>query len=190
MIAYLERLVQQREHGNSTARAALAVLRRGLGRPPGETADVFPHVVPFLRVDAHPDEYDAYELVATLFALHQITWHRESHEPWRLTNLGASFAMLRQSRGSESIEGRFTALLNCHRDSLPSHLRHAVSLLKSSDIRIDWEQLLRDVLRWQGEDRRVQKEWARAYWSSVPGETTNSSESETTVEAPSPGDVL
>ena len=71
---------------------------------------------------------------------HQSTWPA-TPATWQQTNLGASFARLAQATESESIEKRFVALLNCRRDDLHAHLRHAVGLLKSKDIPVDWAQL-------------------------------------------------
>ena len=62
------------------------------------------------------------------------------------------------------IEKRLVGLLNSHREDLPHHLRQAVSLLKSSEIPIDWRQLLWDILYWEHESRFVQQQWAREFW--------------------------
>jgi CRISPR system Cascade subunit CasB len=62
------------------------------------------------------------------------------------------------------VERRFVALLNCHQDDLDHHLRQAVSLLKSKDAPVDWAELLKDIQRWDNDDRLVQRRWARAFW--------------------------
>lgn len=155
-VAYLNRLVDEED------RAALAALRRSLGKSPGAAAEAHRYVLPF-TANASPWEEDAYYLVGALFALHQINWAPggDSNRP---TNLGASFAWLNREVESDSIEKRFVALLNCHHEDLPDHLRHAVSLLKSKEIPIDWTRLLGDLRWWHREDRRVQRDWARAFW--------------------------
>ncbi|MEW6212340.1 MAG: type I-E CRISPR-associated protein Cse2/CasB [Acidobacteriota bacterium] len=147
-------------------RASLAALRRGLGKKPGEAAESHPLILPRIPANASRWDEDAYYLAGSLFALHQIDWPASEDEDQR-TNLGASFARLGRVVESESIEKRFVALLNCHEDDLPDHLRHAVSLLKSKEIPIDWARLLRDVRRWNNEDRWVQREWARAFWGNA-----------------------
>src|SRR2546426_9537486 len=135
-VAYLTRLVEDED------RAALAALRRSLGKAPGEAAEAHRYVLPFTGNATQRDE-DTYYLVGALFALHQINWppNEESNGP---TNFGASFAWLKREVESDSIEKRFVALLNCHQEDLPDHLRHAVSLLRSKEIPIDWARLLRD----------------------------------------------
>lgn len=155
-VQYLQTLVAA---GN---RAALAALRRGLSQQPGSVAEMHRYVVPWLPKDQRREE--AYYLVASLFATHPEHHQAEGAEP---ANLGASFFRLAAEAG-ESLEKRFVALLNSHPDDLPQHLRHAVTLLKSKSIPIDYAQLLHDVQGWGWESRAVQREWARAFWGRVP----------------------
>jgi CRISPR system Cascade subunit CasB len=154
-VEYLEKL----EAGQD--RAALAALRRSLGKSPGQAAEAHRHV---LWVSPPSWEEPAYYLVAGLFALHPASWRKEKDDN-QLTNFGASFARMKSKADSESsIERRFVALLNCHADDLAEHLRHAVGLLRSNEIPVDWAQLLRDLRKWGHEDRFVQRRWARAFW--------------------------
>lgn len=158
-------------HKLADDRAALAALRRGLGKPPGAAAETYPYVVPFLPRGRGDAAEGPYYLVATLFAY----WHQggrsvSANPP---PNLGASLAKLRnaqerQGGSTESVERRFVALLNCHRDDLGQHLRRIVELLRSGEIPLDWAQLLDDVKGWNWESRRVQRAWARAFWRGGP----------------------
>ncbi len=160
---FVRSLEQLRDEEN---RAALAALRRGLGKSPAETAEMHRYVLPWISPDAPPWEEEPYYLIASLFAWHQISWPEgDSTEP---TNLGASFARLAREVEGESVERRFVAMLNCHREDLPAHLRHAVGLLKGREVPIDWAQLLSDVRHWGRESRSVQLEWARAFWGAAP----------------------
>lgn len=156
-------------------RAALARLRRGLGKSLGESAERDLWVFNALGSDVlRSFEEDAATLVASLFAL----WHQGDRPlPDQLPkNLGASFAHLHDlthsesglapSERVESVERRFTILLNSDPQDLPDRLRHAVSLLRAQDVPVDWGQLLRDILNWKRLDRRVQRDWARAYWAT------------------------
>ena len=154
-ISYLEELARNED------RAALAALRRGLGKSPGEAAETHQYV---LRFNPEPWEELAFYLVAGLFAMHPESWPKKEGDK-RLTNFGASFAWMKSKADSDSsIERRFVALLDCHEDDLAEHLRHAVSLLRSKEIPVDWLQLLRDLRNWNQENRRVQRNWARAFW--------------------------
>lgn len=154
-----------REDGD--ARAALAALRRGLGKAPGEAAEAARYVFPWLQQDASSQQVDAYFLVAALFATHQLSWHRGEND--RALNLGGSFRRLAppDSDDGAGAQRRLVALLNAHPEELSRHLRHAVSLLKAHEVPIDWAQLLRDVHEWTYEGRPVQLDWARAYWGGA-----------------------
>ncbi|MDI9549925.1 MAG: type I-E CRISPR-associated protein Cse2/CasB [Chloroflexota bacterium] len=148
-IAYLEQLRDRQD------RAALAHLRRGLGRKPGEAPEMYPYVVPWLPNDPWADS--RYFLIASLFALHPL--------PGGSGNMGAHFARIRQAKGSEdATERRFVSLLAAHADDLAYHLRQAVTLCKANSIPVNWAQLFRDVQYWGAPSGSVQRAWARAYW--------------------------
>src|SRR6266446_2558675 len=167
--AYLEELGDRHD-----GRGAMAALRRGLGQPPGQVPEADRYILRWLPSEPSPwqlREETAYYLVAALFAWHQIPWHQAEGEKG-LRNFGASMRALVNQVQSGGPERRFIAILSCSRVELPDHLRHAVSLLKSKAIAIDWAQFLTDIRQWEGEDRRVQSDWARAFWGEVPPETT------------------
>ncbi len=156
-IEYLERLRDQE------ARAVLAALRRGLGKPPGTVPEMYPYVVPFVQGLSRNQEEARY-LVASLFAWHQLSWKGEN-----TGNLGASCARLaRAVPDSDSVERRFVALLNCRSDDLPVQLRQIIGLLKTREIPILWSKLLTDIQYWNHENRRVQRRWANAFWGHRP----------------------
>ena len=148
-IGHLERLRDQED------RRALATLRRGANRQPGTAMEMYSLVLPW-GVPRYAED-NAF-LIAALFALHP--------QPKGQGTLGNAFAQLSEKSDSNSIEQRFNALLNCHYDDLPYHLRQAVSLLRSKEVPVDWQQLLRDVLGWEHDDRYIQRAWAREFWSS------------------------
>ena len=171
--SFTQRLFSLKEQEN---RAALAALRRGLHQPPGASVEVWRYVAPF--TGSLPGwRADYFCLVASLFALHpDSAWPPAELQQRRIPpNLGDSFHRLEmkqgQSAGSEDsperaspVERRFLALLSCHPEDLPTHLRQAVSLFKSHEIPVDWSQLLRDIQRWHYDDRPVQRHWAAAFW--------------------------
>jgi len=152
------------EIGGEKNLGALAALRRGLGRPAGAAAEMYPYVVPLLPEGVTWDEEEAYFLIAALFAWHQMDWTPGEGEKGLDTNFGASYRRLFDETTSESIERRFVALLNAHREDLPEHLRHAMGLLKSKAIPVNWTQLLRDLAHWGDPKRGTQRNWARSYW--------------------------
>jgi len=136
-------------------RGALADLRSGLGKHPGEMARVHKHVVPYLPDKPYDDQW--YYTLASLFGA--FPKHREGY------SIGRAFHPLKSK--SDSMEARFIALLNAHPDDLADHLRHAVSLLKANEQPLDWFQLLGDILQWDHPERHVQLRWARDFYAHV-----------------------
>lgn len=141
--------------------AALAALRRGLGRKPGEIAEPYRIILTLPGAHPAPWQEDACFLVGGLFAWHQRPWLGAADGP---TNLGASLHRHAASMPGNGAERRFVALLNADREDLPTHLRHIIGLLRASETPIDYAQLLRDILAWNAESRHVQRAWSRAFW--------------------------
>lgn len=149
-IGYLLNLAKEGQED----RGALADLRSGLGKEPGEMARVHKHVVPYLPEKSYNDRW--YYVTATLFG--SFPKHQSGD------SLGRAFRPLRAK--SDSMEIRFVALLNAHPDDLVDHLRHAVSLLKANEQPLDWFLLFEDLIRWDHPDGYVQLRWARDFYKS------------------------
>jgi len=82
--------------------------------------------------------------------------------------LGAAFAHIKDDSGS--MEARFFTLLSAPFEALPTRLGHAVRLLASKDVAIDWNMLMYDVLNWDDPRKRCQRALARDYYRK-PGVT-------------------
>ena len=146
-------------------RAALATLRRGLGKKPGEEMGIYRYLGRFANRMKSLHQEEAYHLIATLFGLYPGESWRSSDGDKSKTNLGASLRKLKNDMGGESVERRFVALLNSHTEDLSEHLRQIVGLLKSKDIPLDWQQLLEAIEFWDfDDDRRMQRNWAKSFW--------------------------
>jgi CRISPR system Cascade subunit CasB len=143
---------------------ALADLRSGLGKEPGEMTRVHRHVVPYLPENVYHDRW--YYLIATLFGA--FPRHRNGF------SLGAAFRPLK--RQSDSIEARFVTLLNADPDDFGDHLRHGMSLLRAHEQPIDWFRFFSDLLQWDHPDGRVQLRWARDFYRVTKGEGGPSAE--------------
>jgi CRISPR system Cascade subunit CasB len=161
-VTYLEHLHESAQKGNGGSKAALATLRRGLGKSPGEATGMFRYVMPLLPENSHPGRERAYFTVASLFALHPMSTAADA-------SMGTHFAALRSQnpQNAESLERRFTALLAAHPDDMQSHLRQAVTLLKSKDVAINWSRLLNDLANWSHPDwsEGIKTRWARDFWT-------------------------
>jgi CRISPR type I-E-associated protein CasB/Cse2 len=149
------------------SRAALAELRRGLTEP----LRIARHVVPYLPEGRFsPDRETWLYFIASLFALHRN--HADG------VSLGSAFRHMKGD--SDSIEGRFLALLSAKPDHLDTHLRHAIRLLASRGVPLDWYRLANDIVHWDDEGKRKQHQLARDFYRTVAAEesTDDNSESE------------
>lgn len=156
LVAALKRLTGGGDRERDSA--ALAKLRRGLGRPVGQGGERDVWLYRHLG-GAKPEHEEPAALVASLFALHPAAGGSG--------NLGAAFRRLYALMNeSPSVEKRFAALLDAEAEDLHGRLRQAVSLLKAKEVAIDWKQLLYDLLRWDAEKRPVQRRWARDFWAA------------------------
>lgn len=153
-VSYLESLAVHENRG------ALADLRRGLGKGPGEAPEMFPYLAPFTQNLSYRRERDFY-LLASLFGLHPQSWNGD-----HAGNIGASLRAIGDEGGG--VERRFVALLNARWADLDDHLRHVISLCAAHDVPIDWNSLLADLRRWDAASRSVQRSWARSFWQSPP----------------------
>jgi len=139
-------------------RATLAVLRRTLQKE--HALEGLSVVLPFVSRDGpwrDRAEDDAL-LVAGLFALHP-----ESGSAL----LPAALQVV--ARTSDSVELRFRALLGASREDLPVHLRHAVTLVASHSLAIDWRDVHRAIRYWDHPSDRARRRWARAFWTPGAG---------------------
>src|SRR5260370_24336449 len=75
-------------------RAALAALRRGLGKSPDGGAEMFPYVMPFIGENMPARRQDDYFLVASPFPARPAIWS-PAHDRRDMTHLGASVRLLR-----------------------------------------------------------------------------------------------
>ncbi|XXX78029.1 type I-E CRISPR-associated protein Cse2/CasB [Sorangium sp. So ce134] len=157
-ISRLRKLAEDEDRG------ALAALRRSLQDRTGMAAAACPYVVPSLPPSEDLYRDRAFFLVGALFALHPDPGGEG-------VSLGDAFRAINADQegpgtgDNESLRRRFVALLDADAEDLPNHLRHAVSLARSKGKPLDWDRLLRDVLEWRGESRRVQRRLAREFWN-------------------------
>jgi CRISPR type I-E-associated protein CasB/Cse2 len=122
------------------------------------------------------DEEDAAVLVSSLFARSRGKCPNVPQD-----SLGKGLAGLPGAGKNPSVERRLAELLDTDRSDLDMKLRHAISLLAQHGIGLGWAQLCRDVLGWESSDRRIQKKWARDFWSHVSAQRQTQPEAEPTV---------
>jgi CRISPR type I-E-associated protein CasB/Cse2 len=97
--------------------------------------------------------------------------------------LGASLRLLRNklSIGQESLDLRFSALLNTPHEDLTVPLRNMIQRIATADQRIpiDFYRLLDDLLHWNTDETR--RRWARDYWQVADVEDLDSEPLDATV---------
>ena len=160
-------------------RGALADLRRGLAEPPGTAPVMFSYVARWVPEEMRYSWTEkVYYLIAALFAYYQSGGGVEGKRRIAKGNFGdhCRIASIKKAQ-SASFEARFSALLKAHPDDLPVVLRQIISLLKSADVPITWDQLFQDLRHWNSESQYVQRRWANSYWSSQkPDDEKNQSD--------------
>jgi CRISPR system Cascade subunit CasB len=162
LIGYLRGLANDKD------RAALAHLRRGLGRRPGDAMEMYPYVGRFAGESVNRSHERAVFLTSALFAYYP-------DAPQNAGDLGSSVKQIAEK--SDSIERRFVALLDADAEDLHYYLRQMIGLLKANNVPVNWDQLFKDIRNWSHDDRFVQRNWARSFWGS---KETKDNDSETT----------
>jgi CRISPR system Cascade subunit CasB len=154
LIGYLKDLAKRQD------RAALAHLRRGLGKKPGESMEMYPYVGRFISEKTDGSYDRAVFLTSALFADY-------SDAAQNIGDLGRSVRQLAKDTGSDSIERRFVALLDAEPNELHYYLRQMVGLLKANNIAVNWNTLFENIRDWGKPSRGVQRKWARSFWGSA-----------------------
>jgi CRISPR system Cascade subunit CasB len=178
----------------SATRAALAKLRRGLGKEPGSEPDAWPYTLKGLNklnpyyfsangVPTHAEW--ATHLAMTLFALHQ-----QSSEPKRApmhragVSLGTAVRQLVNCRGllvENAIKRRLDALMTADSIAeLSRHLRSMVQLLRAESIALDYAQLAEDIVQFQNTSQRnrVRLRWGQDYYTLQEEEPSHDEQAE------------
>jgi CRISPR system Cascade subunit CasB len=165
--------------------AALARLRRGIGKQPGALQDILEHTLaPEFAEHAAGDDPTPREIAAhismTLYALHQQSQHLPMHR--RGFGLGRS---VRQLNGPDvdgpptAVRRRFNALGTADSlDELVHHARGMVQLLRTKAIPLDYALLSDQLVRWQTPEEgpaAVRRVWGRDFYRT----TTASDEPDT-----------
>lgn len=154
--------------------AALARLRRGVSKQPGDVQDILEYTLaPEFAEGANDDAPTAREIAAhismTLYALHQQSQRLPMHR--RGFGLGRS---VRQLNGPDAdgqpgaVRRRFNALGTADSlDELVHHARGMVQLLRAKAIPLDYALLAEQLVWWQttpGGPAAVRRAWGRDFY--------------------------
>lgn len=157
----------------------LAMLRRGCGeRDPVEGR--CPWLVSLIHGAA--SESTAF-LVASLLAQYRTADVRAGRHRSN-GNFGTTWRWAIAGNDSKSIERRFHVLLDADYDpwsgdgDLPHRLRQMVRYAASRGVGIEWPVMLTDLKFWNHPEKRVQKRWARSFFSAESREDTEATSDE------------
>ena len=158
--------LEKRSNSDTSVRATL---RRSLMFEPGTDARTFPLIEKRIGQRDESKRRIIY-LVAGLWAQGSRQEKDKSMSQKQDKSVSFPEAMRRvcDKEKSDSIEKRFTALLDADADELRWRLRSAVTLAASQRIVLDWPGLLDDMLKWHYSNRPVQIRWARSFWEQPP----------------------
>ncbi|OUZ08648.1 type I-E CRISPR-associated protein Cse2/CasB [Aeromicrobium sp. PE09-221] len=173
--AYCRVLAQDYQKNTARAVADLAILRRGLGKRPGDDLASWGIILRAAghTLNEHTESPTRREWAAhtalTLFAYHQQSersrpMHRES------VSIGSACRALIKASGESSeepIRRRFHALgTSTSIAELSHHARSIVGLLRAEDIAMDYARFTRDLISWQYPDAaaNVRLRWGRDFY--------------------------
>ncbi|MEV6321355.1 type I-E CRISPR-associated protein Cse2/CasB [Nocardia sp. NPDC051787] len=178
----LKRLQEEYLRGSPVARAELAKLRRGLGKPAGAVPEIWDLTIAIVPASLHAGQFDdipsiaeqAAHSVLTLFAAHQQSMPVAAHVPD--VSFGAAVAILAQQdgRSADAVARRFMAVATAQSiDEVLVHLRGLVTQLRSARKGFDYARLADDItdLLTPGRAQRVRLTWGRDFYRApVPAE--------------------
>lgn len=170
------RLSQIYESNNDAAvRALLAKMRRGIGKNPGATPEIWEVTLEGLpdsligkSTDASKEEW-AVHVALTLFALHQQGKSLKT-DPMHKNgmSLGSALQMLVKSpEDLTRIKRRFDAVTTSDNlAELSHHLRGLIQIMKSENISLDYAHLGKDLFSYQFLNSRdsIRLQWGRDFY--------------------------
>lgn len=150
--------------------AALARLRRGLGKPAGSVLDIleFTHADELAGRGDNPTVAEtSAHLCLTLYAFHQQSQGKPMHQAGYA--LGRSIrALIPTERGENytdhAVARRFAMLGTADSlDEMVYHLRGMVQLLRTAGVPLDYKQLAADLFGWKHQRDTVRLRWGRDF---------------------------
>lgn len=168
------------------ARAALAQLRRGLGREVGDVPEILELTVnpdaPRPGTDEPTRDERAIHVAMTLYGLHQQSQSAPMHTPG--VRFGTAVGSLRFAGGVENpgVHRRFQALGTAtDLGELIHHARALVTLLRAAGRGFDYGRFAEDLADFQtpGRADRVRLRWGRDFYRvTAPEQTTSATPTE------------
>jgi CRISPR system Cascade subunit CasB len=134
-----------------------ARLKRCAGKSLAEANDALGLFYSLLPHGVSPFQEETFFLVATLYPL---------AEGGSSGDLGLALRKAQNMQNAKGLDRRVEVLLDADEEQLPFRLRQAIHFLQSCRTRVDWCQLLDDLLQWNQPQKYIQQRWARSYFAS------------------------
>ncbi|MBF6125568.1 type I-E CRISPR-associated protein Cse2/CasB [Nocardia brasiliensis] len=178
----LNRLQDEYLRGSPVARAELAKLRRGLGKPAGDVPAIWDSTIAAVPVSLRgSDDFgpsiaeQATHSVFTLFAAHQQSMTMRAHV--EAVSFGRAVGMLAQAEGrsAEAVTRRFMAVATAQSiDEVLTHIRGLVTQLRTAKQGFDYARLADDLagLLTPGRAQRVRLAWGREFYRTPSASDT------------------
>lgn len=149
----IKRLQEKYLGDDSAARADLARLRRGLGKPAGSVPEIWqrtvgavPPALSWERDDPSPAE-EAAHAALTLYAVHQQSRSERMHVPGLSFGRAVQRLARRTDASEDAVTRRFMAVATAETiDEILVHVRGLITQLKANHIGLDYAQFADDVL--------------------------------------------
>lgn len=159
-------------------KAALAKLRRGIGKKMGERPELLAYVL--LDNEAKSEKLTATEQAVytalTLYALHQQGQSRIMHDNRldaknnRYVSFGAAVKKLVNENNAKALQRRFVQVATASSlEELAVHARSLINMLNKNGIALNYGQFAYDLYRFQNEDKRreVLLSWGRDFYLNI-----------------------
>jgi CRISPR system Cascade subunit CasB len=183
----IERLQAEYLRGSPGARADLARLRRGLGKPAGSVPEIWaltigavPSALTWDRDEPSRAE-QATHAALTLFALHQQSMPVPAHVPG--ASFGHTVGQLRHSGrwSEEAITRRFMAVATAESiDEVLVHVRGLVTQLRVERRGVDYARFADDIvaLLTPGKGKSIRLAWGRDFYRTSAEHTESTDDNE------------
>lgn len=166
--ARIHALAPDPAHLSAPGRAALAALRRGVGKPPGSVPEIWQHTL----ADAYADERreNAIHIALTHWALHQQSKALPMHRADRSFGQALRLLASRQDRGQPQSTPAYRRMmaLAASRDlaAVTTHARGLIGQLRGEGFGFDYARWADDLHRIQlpGGAARVQRQWGQDFY--------------------------
>jgi CRISPR system Cascade subunit CasB len=170
----IKALTAKEQNNKSWQRATLAKLRRGVGREPGETPEVYEitleHMPEALRSenDIPSSAEQAIHLSLTLFALHQQGNSGSANHSGISFGSAAKRLVESNKANGPAVKRRFDAALTAKNlVEFSHHARGLIQMMKAKGIFMDYPQFAKNLYWYQSPDHRrtVVFSWGKDFWA-------------------------